>query len=521
MAGIIVAVSLVTYFSIEYFVSGQFRALHEQRLERLGEQARTALAQEQRYLTSLVSLLARDSDLRNSTFYHLYLDGEQRLPQAAIDRLAEAFRLTDVALRTVNGEVVALRGAPLPSDARLGSRIVWAGDEPWLVAGAEVVREEASIARLEVAEPITQPLRARLPGDVESFTLRRRPEVGKDSLRIADESGTLLYVDAKVSDPVQDALVEVQRLLLIILLLAGMSLATTLALVLRRQLRPLRDLAAATERVGRGDFTPAPDPGGDHEIAKLVRAFNQMTRQLDELRNLQTRLQQTEQLSAIGRMAARVAHDLNNPLTVIRNVAQLQALDQPADTPLGADLRLILHHCERSTRTIQQLLEFGRPIRPRTRATALGPLLQSIANRWLSARPATGRLDIEGLDQGLIAEVDPFLLEQALDNLLDNAFAAGAPVWLSLTTAGSSAAIHVRDSGPGFDADAIAHLFEPFFTAKRGGTGLGLASCRAIARALSGDVTVVLGRPGQVTLTLPLTQPVIPHEGSGGAATDF
>ncbi|MCA1925132.1 MAG: HAMP domain-containing histidine kinase [Thiobacillus sp.] len=502
LGGVVAGVSLVTYFSIEYFIDRQFAALHQQRVARLQTQATSALGEERRYLDSLAGLVASDSELANSTYYHLYLEGERALPESAVARLADTFRLGALALTTPQGRRIASRGVSLPDTPGTGVRIVWLGREPWLLASQPVRRGTLQIARVEIAQPLSARLGARLTGDIESLQLYPAPPPGDTKLKLADN----VWLVARVANPAQAALAEVRRLLLAILALAGFVLLALTAWVLRRRLRPLRDLALATERVGRGEFAVRLAAEDDNEIGRLVAAFNGMTAQLGKAREIEARMEHEARLSAIGRVAARVAHDINNPLTVISNTAQLMARELPPETPAYADAQLIRHHSARASETVRQLLEFGRTLRPRVHDFDADAWLADWAVRWSRRGQFADCLHYRTRAQPVLVCLDSVLLEQMLDNLAANACHAGPPVTVTLEADTDTIRIELADHGPGFSEADRVHLFEPFYTTKTHGTGLGLASALLIARAHGGNIEIPRGTHGRVSVHLPRAQ---------------
>ena len=197
-----------------------------------------------------------------------------------------------------------------------------------------------------------------------------------------------------------------------------------------------------------------------------------------------------------------MAHDINNPLTVIANTAQLALKPPPADPQLAEDLRRIVHHGERCMRTLELLLDYGRPVRVQAAPLDLAALAREIGERWKANVVAPDALPVE---------VDRLQIEQMLDNLLTNARDASGPdgaVKIEADAADGQARLAITDSGPGFTATAREHLFEPFHTTKAGGTGLGLASALAIARAHGGGIEIDEageGVGGRVIVRLPLT----------------
>jgi signal transduction histidine kinase len=282
-----------------------------------------------------------------------------------------------------------------------------------------------------------------------------------------------------------------------------------LGLTLHRQLRPLGRLTQAVAGVGRGEFAPLPEPAGEDEIARLLRAYNAMTADLAKLRDLERRVQQQERLSAIGRMATRVAHDMNNPLAVIRGIAELMARQSARDGDRQAreDADLLLHHVQRCRRTVEQLLAYGRPVRLAAEPHDLNRLCAAMTDRW-SRQNTRREVAFQAAGAPLPANVDPDQLERVMDNLLDNARdAAEGPIRVNLREEGGWAEIRVRDDGPGFPPEARAHLFEPFHTTKRGGSGLGLASCLAIVEAHGGGMALGEGPGGEVVVRLPVSDP--------------
>jgi signal transduction histidine kinase len=205
-------------------------------------------------------------------------------------------------------------------------------------------------------------------------------------------------------------------------------------------------------------------------------------------------------------MAARVAHDINNPLSVIRGVAELQARQSERTQNAGAlaDSRLILHHIERCMRTVEHLLAYGRPVRLQRETVDLNAASADMVQRWHAQHPEV-TMEFDAADTAVMAQADPYQLERVFDNLFENARQAAPEGRIRVTLAkdGDWAEIHVRDSGPGFSADARAHLFEPFHTTKRGGSGLGLASCLTIMQAHGGDIRLGEGEGGEVVVRLP------------------
>jgi signal transduction histidine kinase len=529
LAAFIMLMSAALFFGIDHFVSTQFRSLRAERAERLAAQIRYTIEQEQRQMANLAVLLAADADLNNSTYYHLYLEGEKDHPRAAVARIARAFQVHTVSLWSGRGNLIAAvpadvraPGPPVPprspdrSSAGLAP-LVWFADRAWLVATAPLAHSVGQLGWLQLARPLDDILPRALQG-VEDASARVATDAdppSPDALRIplSNTAALSLALDVELTDTVGHAIAEVKRLLGWLLAASGVVLAAAFGLFLRWQLRPLVALTQAAASVGRGDFGQRLDERGRGEIGELVDAFNAMSEGLLKLRDLERKVQHQEQLSAIGRVAARVAHDLNNPLTVIRNVVRLAERRLTSDDALAADMELVRHHVERCIRTVENLLAYGRPVNLRAARLDLVQICAGIVRRWRdgpSARPVPVRLETGS--EALWINADAYQLEQMLDNLFANAADAGAGAEIVVQTGLSDgrAFVRVTDRGPGFSGEAREHLFEPFFTTKTGGTGLGLASALAIARAHDGDIEIAHdARGGIVTVWLPLAAPPV------------
>lgn len=513
--GSVVLIGLLLFVGIDHFVSQRFADFAAERRAQAAEQVRGSVARELDALRNLGELLSHDAELNNATYYHLYLEGEAKHPLAAVRRMGEAFRIDAVRLWDTDGRLVAgWPSAPLPlvppDDLTRGqAQLAWLGGEPWLVATAVLSRSGNPMALLWLGRPLAKVLAESFPpgGEVSVHLAGAGVPAGaaQQRVRIESAAGAPVWIDLSVDDNVGRALAAVKRLLAWLLPAAGLLLAALLGLALRRQLAPVARLTAAAAAVGRGEFAPVPAVAGDNEIARLVRAFNAMTGDLARLRELERRMQQQERLSAIGRMAARIAHDVNNPLAVIRGVAELnlRQAERAGDQPALADHRLILHHVERCMRTVDQLLAYGRPVRLQPESSDLGAVVGGIVERWRKQHPEAELL--LALPPGALpCEVDPYQFERVLENLLDNARqAADGSIRVSLSRADPWLELRVRDSGPGFPPEIREHLFEPFHTTKRGGSGLGLASALAIVQAHGGEMAVGDGAVGEVIVRLP------------------
>jgi two-component system, NtrC family, sensor kinase len=276
-------------------------------------------------------------------------------------------------------------------------------------------------------------------------------------------------------------------------------LATALS---ARSLRPVRALIAGVGQIRRGDYTAQLNIPGDDEISQLGREFDAMTRALEEREQALARQQQAllraERLAAVGRVSAQVAHEVRNPLSSIGlNVEMLQ--DALGHARFGsateaeevkALLQAVTREVDRLTETTERYLRMARSPAPALASEDVNGIVEGVLGFAAGELGRAGIRVERRLDPALPrALVDEGQLRQVLLNLVRNAREAmeGGGT-LRLSTSAEDGAVHVRveDTGHGIPDEARAHLFDPLFTTKRHGTGLGLALSRQILEAHGG-----------------------------------
>lgn len=202
-------------------------------------------------------------------------------------------------------------------------------------------------------------------------------------------------------------------------------------------------------------------------------------------------LAHAEKLAVIGELTARVAHEIRNPATAARSLAQQLARE---GGPYEEELRIILGELERIERQVADLLQFGRRDDMELSSVDFGELARATANDLRPSLRASGlELDVSA-EAGIEGPGDPEKLRQVLINLVENARDAlteshiGRHVSISVGNGNDRVALEVTDDGPGVDDDTLEHLFEPFFSKKHEGTGLGLAIARRTIEAHGGRI---------------------------------
>ncbi len=296
------------------------------------------------------------------------------------------------------------------------------------------------------------------------------------------------------------------------LLAVGVGLGATL--LSARTLRPVRTLIEGVSRIGRGDYSAQLGVQGDDEVAVLAREFDAMARSLQaresQLKAQAEALARAEQLAAVGRISAQVAHEVRNPLSSIGlNVEMLgdavaRATFRTEDEEREAKelLTAVTREVDRLTDVTEQYLRMARPPKPTLISEDVREVLGGVLD---FAREELERAGVEVV-RDFAPDTPPVLadegqLRQVFLNLLRNSREAmpdGGRLTVSTRGLEKEVEISVQDTGRGMAETVRQRLFEPFFSTKEGGTGLGLSVSQQILQAHGGTL-VCQSIPGQGT----------------------
>lgn len=308
-----------------------------------------------------------------------------------------------------------------------------------------------------------------------------------------------------------------RRVLLVALffVLAGGSLGYSLA---ERMADPVRRLARATRRISRGDLDVTVLVRSSDEFRNLAEEFNAMAVELGRQRR---QLERTNRLEAWSEVARQVAHDIKNPLTPIQlNAEHLRRVHADRGGPMGAVVDgcvdTILGQVRLLRSIASEFSNFASTPAVKVEAVPVRALVETLVEPYLEALQGAVTF-IRSVPDGLPdVEVDRALTARALANLVENALQAiGQRGTVTIDAAAERGAdgrpgiaIGIADSGPGMDAGSIARAFEPYFSTKTGGTGLGLPIAKRNIEASGGAVrmTSEAGSGTRVIVWLPAAE---------------
>jgi signal transduction histidine kinase len=228
------------------------------------------------------------------------------------------------------------------------------------------------------------------------------------------------------------------------------------------------------------------------------------SRLMEENVRLERELAERERLASLGRMAATVAHEIKNPLSAIKSIAQVMREDENLNHEYSRDLSLIVGETDRLSQSVTQLLSFARRETPVEQPLAISELLRSVVDLFqANAREQGIRLEYNIGSDAQLSGKCVSVLRDALSNLLLNALQAteaGGEISVSATVENSQLLIGIRDTGPGIPTELREQIWEPFFTTRQRGTGLGLAIVRKRVQEVGGSAVLGSTRNGSGAL---------------------
>jgi signal transduction histidine kinase len=394
------------------------------------------------------------------------LEAQPRDPspeEEAVIRSAIGVAKNHVARLEANEWYLSRIGVPTWSNLKQRLAIFGDGATEWFDAGNEAQRVTARRAAYELHELIE-----------------------KTELRILDDASTAVDFSADLRSSLGWWLVAV---------FTSAALTSVLAVaLLRRWVRtPVAQLREAAARIAAGDFMHRVNVVTGDEIGQLMAEVNHMAAMVDRY---QHEAVERERFAAIGQMVRRIVHNVRNPLAGIRGLAEVTRLDTAVGSDQRENLDLIVSTVDTFERWLTQLLESTRPLEVFPVKTPLLPWVREVLRSHESGARAKGvQIVLDDAGAPVEAEFDARHLEHALAAVLANAIDASVSgmtvtVHVAAAVGGEAVELVVCDEGPGVPPAVRERIFEPHFTTKAKGTGIGLAIARQILRSHGGSITL-------------------------------
>jgi len=296
----------------------------------------------------------------------------------------------------------------------------------------------------------------------------------------------------------------------------GIGIVFTLILS-RQYTRPIERVVDAAMRVAAGDLNQHITVQNRDEIGKLAESFNFMVSKLREARTLEEKLREAEHLSGLGQLSRHMAHEIRNPLNFISlSIDHIGAKYRPGDRDHEAKFASLIsgikQEIHRLDNLVNDFLDFSRPLTLNRRMVNVKKLLDDIIDLiWAKAEVEKIQI-IKDYNETVELYLDPDLFKTCVLNVVTNAFhamalkAEGGVLTLKTSVYGSTFVLSISDEGEGVPEENLQAIFEPFFSTKENGLGLGLPMTRRVIEEHGGRVEFrsVPGCGSEMTFVLPL-----------------
>lgn len=345
-----------------------------------------------------------------------------------------------------------------------------------------------------------------LPYKIYTFPIDTEPSQGND---------TVTYIIIIFSDDLSEQLkvTSMTRLLGTGSVLT-ISLAVSLFLIIGF-IKPLGDLVNAARRVAVGDFNINLLVKRQDELGQLILVFNEMVKGLRERHELEERLHRAEQSAIVGRLASGIAHEVKNPLNYISLTidylrSKFAPTEESARERFVEKMDGIKDEIKRLDRLIRNFLSYGRPLNLNPKPVDLRELINGILTLTTEqAEQQSIKMILSENTEIPTIEADSERLRSCFSNLILNAQQAmpnGGELKVSFNCIFEGVEVIVTDTGTGIEPGNLEKIFEPYFSTKETGTGLGLALVKRIIEGHGGKLTVesVIGQGTSFRVCLPL-----------------
>lgn len=310
----------------------------------------------------------------------------------------------------------------------------------------------------------------------------------------------------------QHAYIPVRQMAMLFLLLLALTSAFAVGfsmLVAGRISRPIAALTEFTRRFKQDKQLPEAPQAATGEVGELTEAFVQTVRELDQSR---ADLVRASKLAVLGELSAVMAHEIRTPIGILRSSAQMLAREPELSAEAQELTGFIESETERLNRLVSTLLDSARPRAPKMQPVDLNALIlhsTGLLTAQADKKAITISLNLDASNPWV--EVDTEQITQVLLNLILNALqilSQGGKIAIFTRTGDRATWIDIADDGPGIPQQEFSRVFDPFFTKREGGVGLGLAVVQQIVAAHGGEIRAGKSLLGGAlfTITLPIRE---------------
>jgi nitrogen fixation/metabolism regulation signal transduction histidine kinase len=328
------------------------------------------------------------------------------------------------------------------------------------------------------------------------------------------------YVHLKINkDDFNDILREntVKRITATILVFGiGVILAFVLS---RHYTNPIKQIVDASMRVAAGDLNQHIPVKSKDEIGQLSESFNFMVDKLRENRELEERLREAEHLSGLGQLSRDMAHEIRNPLNFINlSVEYIDSKYRPGDRAASEKFDSLISgiklEIQRLNTLVNDFLDYSRPIKLRKQPVELGGLIEDVmALIWAKAAADDIKIVLE-TEATAVFNADPDLFKSCILNIITNAFHAMTDsdreriLTIRTDKTEDTFVLAVKDTGAGVSEENLSRIFEPFFSTKQNGLGIGLPMARRVIEEHGGRIEFdsIADMGSEVKLILPIKE---------------
>jgi len=411
---------------------------------------------------------------------------------------------------TVNLSNYSITQSRLPQ-----SGIIKLGEELWIVSIAPIYVEGFKFGSIQFSRNISNKFKneVSIVSDLRLTTLdglnKKQLDHG-DRLVLANTiDGKQIYIEPAFStyDDLRNNNTRIYTIIMIILI--SVSLFSIFVIILRRETLPFKGIEALFKQVDEAKFGKKVTPNICTEAQAIYKAYDDVLLKLQCVKEKEVMLNQKSKLVTIGNLAARVSHDINNPLSVIRSIADIGRRNEcPSPQQVMADMDKIYAQTDRCMDISHNLLNVSKKVSSNVKAVNIKQYMEDYLVNKQMLEPEFQYQIIDDLEDCDVI-VNSKACSQILDILLKNAMEANNNqlITIRLFKTQSWGVVEITDNGVGFSSLSQEEVFDLFFTTKAKGHGIGLSNALSLANSMDGTIRVTDAAKGQISVYSKLVKP--------------